>query len=92
MVHGFGGHGLVTASGKTPIVLFDFLNRHAVAVRAFLAVRPFGQNIGNVVRLNRRALVVEAETVGGEIVKPDGFCRCAFLENQGGSCQRRSKV
>src|ERR1039458_2406733 len=31
VVHGLGGHGLVTAGGEAPIVRFYFLNRHAVA-------------------------------------------------------------
>ena len=59
---------------------------------AFFARRPFGESVGNVVRLNWCAFVVEGETVSGEIVKPDGFCRRAFFKNERGSADSASAI
>ena len=67
----FGGHWLVSARCETPIVLFDFLNRHAVAVRAFLAAGPLGEYVENIVGLNRRSFVVETVAVGSDIIEPN---------------------
>jgi hypothetical protein len=73
MVHDLRCHRLAAAGGQTPIVRFDFLNRDAVAIRAFVTIWPFCQKAGNVVGRNRRALVVEAESIGGQVVEPNAL-------------------
>lgn len=65
-------------------MLSNFFNRHAVAVRTFLAVRPFGKHVGNVIGVDWRALIVETVAVGGQIIEPDALRRLALLENQCG--------
>ena len=71
MIYGFGTYRLVAACRETPVVFPNVLNRHAITVRAFLAAWPFGEQVGNIVGLNRRALVIEAETVGGQVIEPN---------------------
>src|SRR5258708_4316428 len=85
VVHGGGSNGFVSARREAPIVLANLLEGHAVAVRALLAARPFGQRIGNVVGFDRCALVVQAEAVGGLIVEPNGPRGLSFLKYERGS-------
>src|SRR3989304_5207067 len=71
MVYRFGCHWLISSCCEAPFVLADLFNRHAVAVRTFVAVGPFGEYVGDVVGFDRCAFIVEAEAVGGRIVEPD---------------------
>ena len=89
VVYCFRRHWLVAASCKTPVILPNLFNRHTIAIRTFLALRPFDQYVGNVVGFNRRALIVEALAVSGEVIEPDTLRCLALLENQRGSADAR---
>jgi len=84
VAHGLGSDRLVPSRRETPAILFDFLNRHAVAVRPLLASRPFCQHVGNVVRHGWCALVVEAEAVSRHIVEPHALRLPPLLEDERG--------
>jgi len=72
-VYGFCDDGLIPSCRKAPVVLLYLLNRHPVAIGPLLTLGPLGQNVGDVVGSNWSPLIVEAESVGGQVVEPDGL-------------------
>src|SRR5258708_1669926 len=84
MVNYFCSLQLVSPRREAPAVLSDFFNGDPVAVGAFFALRPLGEYVRNIVSFNGCAFVVEAESVGGDVVEPNRLRRSSLFEDKRG--------
>src|ERR1035437_2807128 len=86
VVYLFRYYWLLEASRKAPVVSANLFNRYAVTVCALFPLRPFGEHIRNIVGVDWRAFVIEAEAVSSKIVEPNRFRRRSFLKDERGRC------